>query len=364
MAQEKLSQIDFRIFFLITLIASIGFAMLYSAADGHMSPWAAKQILRFCVGMCMMLGVALVDLRIWMSLAYSIYAMALVLLIAVEVTGLIGMGAQRWVNLYVIQLQPSEIMKVALILALARYFHVCTVEEISRLKTLITPIILIVLPVLLVMRQPDLGTALILFISSMIVLFATGVRIWKFMVAGGGFMAAVPILWTFLHDYQKKRVLIFLNPESDPRGSGYHVTQSKIALGSGGWFGKGFMKGTQSQLNFLPEKQTDFIFTMLSEECGFFGGIILLSLYLLLLTYNLRVALRCHHHFGRLLAIGIQGALFLYIFINMAMVMGMLPVVGVPLPFVSYGGTALLTLLIGQGFIFSVSLFNKNRRGM
>lgn len=348
---------------LITAISSVGFAMLYSAADGSFSPWAYKQMIRFVVGFIIMLIVACTDIRVWMSLAYPIYTLSLILLIGVEVLGFVGMGAQRWINLYIIQIQPSELMKIALILAMARYFHLTSIAETSRVKNLIVPLLLILMPTVLVMRQPDLGTAMILMMSGAILLFVAGVRMWMFVSAGVAVLAAIPVFWTMLHDYQKKRVLIFLNPESDPMKSGYHVTQSKIALGSGGWFGQGFMDGTQSHLSFLPEKQTDFIFTMFSEEFGFVGGCFLISLFVMLLAYGFQVALSSRMHFARLVAIGINSTFFLYAFINMSMVMGLLPVVGVPLPLVSYGGTALLTLLMGQGLIFSSSLYNEARTG-
>ena len=348
---------------LVTIISSIGFAMLYSAADGSFSPWAYKQMIRFVVGFIIMLAIACTDIRIWMSLAYPFYALSLVLLIGVELMGFVGMGAQRWIDLYLIQLQPSELMKIALIMALARYFHLSSLEETRQVKYLIIPLILILFPTVLVMRQPDLGTAMILIMSGAIILFTAGVRIWKFLVLGGGALAAIPIFWSMLHEYQRKRVLIFLDPESDPMKSGYHVTQSKIALGSGGWFGKGYMNGSQSHLSFLPEKQTDFIFTMFSEEFGFIGGLILVALFVLLLIYGFQVAVSSRLHFARLIAIGINSTFFLYAFINMSMVMGMLPVVGVPLPFISYGGTALLTLLMGQGLLLSSSLYNDSRTG-
>lgn len=360
---QKLKKLNYGILLLICLIAGIGFAILYSAAEGQLMPWAGKQIIRFGVGMLLMISVACVDIRIWMSMAYPFYFLSFLLLIAVEALGFIGMGAQRWIDLYVIQLQPSELMKIALILALSRYFHMISYEETKKISRLLFPLGLILFPTLLMLRQPDLGTAMILILSGGILFFVTGVQIWKFLVAGGMVAAAIPILWSLLYEYQRKRILIFLNPESDPSNAGYHVTQSKIALGSGGWFGKGYMNGTQSHLNFLPEKQTDFIFTMLSEEFGFVGGVCLILLYVFLLMYGFVIAFKARNHFGRLVAIGITSILFLYAFINMSMVMGMLPVVGVPLPLVSYGGTALLTLLMGQGLLLSVALYYDVRIG-
>lgn len=358
---STIKNINWKVIFLITLISSIGFVMLVSAANGSLMPWAGKQMIRFGVGMIVLFGVAMIDIRIWMSLAYPLYFIALLLLIGVELMGFIGMGAQRWIDLYVIQLQPSEVMKIALILALARYFHLSSLEETRRLSALIFPLVLTIVPTLLVMRQPDLGTALILLMSAAVIFFCAGVQVWKFMAVGASVLGAIPILWTFLHDYQKKRVLIFLDAESDPMKAGYHVTQSKIALGSGGWFGKGYGEGTQSHLSFLPEKQTDFIFTMFSEEFGFVGGLILIFLYILLITYGFKVALSNRLPFAQLVSIGLTSTFFLYVFINISMVMGMLPVVGVPLPLVSYGGTALLTLLLGQGLVFSAALYDKSK---
>lgn len=351
---EKLWQINWTLIFLTIAIASAGFAMLYSAANGSMDPWASRQMVRFCIGLALMITLALIDVRFWYRHAYLLYAVGVALLIAVELIGSTGMGAQRWIDLKFIQLQPSEIMKAALVLALARYFHGIALEEIGRPTLLIVPLLLMLLPAGLVLKQPDLGTAGILLMVGTAVLFASGVRLWKFATVGAIGLAAVPIAWQFLHAYQKQRILTFLNPETDPLGAGYHILQSKIALGSGGLFGKGFMLGTQSHLNFLPEKQTDFIFTMAAEEFGMVGGLVLLSLYAFLLAYGMAIALRARNQFGRLLAVGLTGNLFLYVFINIAMVMGLIPVVGVPLPLISYGGTAMLTVMGGLGLLMSV----------
>jgi rod shape determining protein RodA len=360
---ERLKNLNLAIILVILLIASVGFMMLYSAANASYSPWAYKQMVRFGVGFVIMVCVAITDVRVWLSLAYPMYLSSLILLIGVEAMGFIGMGAQRWIDLYVIQLQPSEVMKIALVLALARYFQACTLEEIGKIRTLVLPIMLILLPTLLVMRQPDLGTALILMMSGAVIFFVTGVKIWKFIVVGIVSLSTLPLLWNFLHEYQKKRILVFLDPESDPTKAGYHITQSKIAIGSGGFWGKGFLQGTQSHLNFLPEKQTDFIFTMFSEEFGLFGALLLITCYAILLTYGFIVSLRSRNHFGRLIAMGMTSIIFLYVFINTAMVMGLLPAKGVPLPLVSYGGTAMLTLLMGQGIIFSVAAYYDVRIG-
>lgn len=266
------------------------------------------------------------------------------------------MGAQRWIDLGAVNLQPSELMKVALVLALARYFHGSNIEEIGRPLFLLPPMLMVAAPTMLVLRQPDLGTAVMLVIGSGAIFFVAGVRIWKFAVLLVATLISAPISWQFLREYQKQRVLTFLNPESDPLGSGYHIIQSKIALGSGGLFGKGFMQGSQSHLSFLPEKQTDFIFTMLAEEFGLIGGLVLLGLYILILAYGFSIANCSRNHFGRLVSMGVTTTFFLYVFINIAMVMGLIPVVGVPLPLVSYGGTAMMTLLFGFGLLLSVHI--------
>jgi rod shape determining protein RodA len=251
-------------------------------------------------------------------------------------------------------------MKIALVLTLARYFHSLSLEEIGNPLYLVWPTLLVFVPAGLVFKQPDLGSAILLVLTGAAIFFLAGVRIWKFLVLGGGALAAIPVAWGFLRDYQKQRVLMFVNPESDPLGAGYHIIQSKIALGSGGLWGKGFLQGTQSHLQFLPEKQTDFIFTMLSEEWGFVGGLLLIGLYTLILLYGIGIALRSRNQFGRLMAMGVVVSFYVYAFINMAMVMGMLPVVGEPLPLVSYGGTAMMTLLISFGLLINVYVHRDN----
>lgn len=351
--RDKIWHINWSLMALITAIAGIGFLTLYSAAQGSLDPWAMKSMIRFAMGMTIMVAVALIDIRFWMRHAYSFYVVSMVLLVLVELKGTIGMGAQRWIDLGFIQLQPSEIMKIALILSLARYFHGATYQDVGRPTFLLPPLAMVLAPVGLVLRQPDLGTAMMLMMTSGAIFFMAGVRLWKFAVILASALAAIPVAWQFLHDYQKRRVLVFLNPDQDPLGSGYHITQSKIALGSGGVFGKGYMSGTQSRLNFLPEKQTDFIFTMFGEEWGMVGGLVLLGLYVLLVAYGYAIALRCRSQFGRLVSLGITTTFFLYFFINTAMVMGLVPVVGVPLPLISYGGTAMLSLLFGWGLVMS-----------
>lgn len=351
---QKLLQIRWLFVFAIVLVAGVGAGMLVSAANGSFQPWAVRHLVRFGVCAVLMLAIAVTDVRVWLRYAYWIYAGVLALLVAVEIAGSVGMGAQRWIDLGVINLQPSELMKTAVVLALARYFHGVDLEDIGRPLLLVVPLALVAAPTALVLKQPDLGTSLMLLAAGGAVFFAAGVRLWKFalvIAAAGGVM---PVLWGMLHDYQRQRVLTFLDPESDPLGSGYHIIQSKIALGSGGLLGKGYLQGTQSHLNFLPEKQTDFIFTMLAEEFGLVGGVGLMLLYLVVMAYGFAIALSSRNQFGRLLAVGLTTTFFLYVFINMAMVMGLIPVVGVPLPLISYGGTAMMALMIGFGLMLSV----------
>lgn len=351
---RKLGQVRWLFVLLLCIVGAVGGVMLYSAADGDLQPWAVRHVIRFAFALGLLLMIAITDIRIWMQYAYVLYAGALVLLVAVEIAGTIGMGAQRWIDLGIINVQPSELMKIALILSLARYFHRSSAEELRRPWKLIVPALLVAVPTVLVLKQPDLGTAVMLVAGGISLFFCAGVPIWIFAVGLAGGLAALPVGWEMLHDYQRQRVLTFLNPESDPLGSGYHILQSKIALGSGGLFGKGFLQGTQSQLNFLPEKQTDFIFTMFAEEFGLFGTTALLGVYALILAYCFGIAMTSRSQFGRLVAIGVTTTFFLYVFINIAMVMGLIPVVGVPLPLVSYGGTAVLSVMLGFGMLMSV----------
>ena len=360
---QKLWQVNWTLICFLFILVGVGCAMLYSAAGANWTPWAERQLTRFSVGILILLIIAVIDIRFWLRHAYTLYILVFGLLIAVEVMGIIGMGAKRWINLGFIQMQPSEIMKVVLVLALARYFHGRSIEDIGRPIFLIIPLIMVVAPVFLLLRQPDLGTAIMLTMTAGIIFFLAGVRTWHFGLVVGVIIASLPVGWTMLHGYQKMRILTFLNPENDPLGAGYHIMQSKIALGSGGVFGKGYLGGTQSHLNFLPEKQTDFIFTMLAEEFGIVGGLLLLIIYAIIIIYCFVIALRVHNQFGRLVALGITGNLFLYIFINIAMVMGLLPVVGIPLPLISYGGTAMLSILIGFGFIICANVHRDVRIG-
>ena len=351
---QKIASINWGLVLLLSVTASFGLLVLYSLAGGATDTWVMKQSIRFALGFSATIIIALIDIRIWLNLAYVGYGVALVLLVAVDAVGFTSMGAQRWIDIGVISLQPSELMKVALVLALARYFHEHTLEEAQRIRWLMVPAAMVLAPAALVLVQPDLGTAALLLLAGATLCFLAGVRLWIFGLLFALAAASVPFGWQFLHDYQKDRIFTFLDPERDPLGAGYHILQSKIALGAGGIFGRGFREGTQSHLSFLPEMQTDFIFTTLAEEFGMVGGLSLLGLYCCILAYCMAIALRSRNHFGRLVAMGIGTTFFCYVFINIAMVTGLLPVVGVPLPLISYGGTAMVTLLAGFGLVISV----------
>jgi rod shape determining protein RodA len=354
---QKLEQLNWLLISLIIILAFTGFLMLYSAGGGSFYPWLIRQLAFFCIFFPLMIFIALTDIKIWFKLAYFAYAVALILVIIVDIMGHNAMGATRWFRLGSLTIQPSEIMKLCTVFALARYFYGIDAEEIGRIKFLIIPLLFIAVPAFFIFHQPDLGTATILLMVGVSVLFLAGVKVWKFVSVGIAALCAVPLIWSFLlYDYQKNRVLNFLDPNQDPLGSGYNIIQSKIAIGSGGFFGKGYLKGTQGQLNFLPEKQTDFIFTMLSEELGFLGGAFTIAIYCSIIAICINIATKTQHQFGRLLVMGITNIFFVHMFINMGMVMGLIPVVGAPLPFVSYGGTIMATMMIGFGLILNIDL--------
>jgi len=360
---RKLLHINWALAVLLTAIASVGFLMLYSVADGNIERWAEPQMERFGFGMVLMLAIGMVPIWFWRNMAGLAYGISLLLLIAVEIVGDIGMGAQRWLDLGVMRLQPSELMKIAMVMMLAAYYDWLDVKKISRPFWVLVPVFLILLPTFLVLRQPDLGTSLMLVGSGAAVMLVAGVH-WAYFASviamGVGAVAAVFLSrgteWQVLHDYQYRRIDTFLDPGSDPLGAGYHISQAKIALGSGGWAGKGFMQGTQSRLNFLPEKHTDFIFNTLTEEFGFVGGISLLTLYALVIVFCIATAIQTKDRFAALVTLGIAATFFLYFGVNMAMVMGLAPVVGSPLPLVSYGGSAMLVLMIGFGLVQSANV--------
>jgi rod shape determining protein RodA len=353
---EKILEVKWGLVAFIAAIACIGLAMQYSVAGGHIYPWAAPQAARFVVGLAILVAVALVDMRVWMSVAYPAYIVAFVLLVVVQVAGHVGLGADRWIEIGPLQLQPSEFMKIALVLALARYLHGLSVEDVSKPKRLLVPLAMILAPAILVLKQPNLGTATILLADGFSLLFLAGLSWWWIAPTFAGVVGSVPIAWHFMHDYQKRRVLTFLDPQSDALGAGWNISQAEIAMGSGGLAGKGFVQGTQSRLNFLPEKETDFIFTSLGEEFGFVGCVVLLVLFAVVIGYGVRIAMASRSQFGRLLAMGVTLNFFFYIMINAAMVTGMIPVVGIPMPLISYGGTAMLTVMFGFGLLMSVHI--------
>lgn len=355
---QRLGQLNWLLIFLVLTLAFIGFLMLYSAGGGNSRPWMLRQLMFFCVFFAVMIFIAVTDIKIWFKLAYLAYGTALLMIIIVNITGHNAMGATRWFRIGSITVQPSEIMKVCTVFALARYFYSIEVEEIAQIKFLIAPIAMILVPAFFIFSQPDLGTATILVMVGVSILFLAGVKLWKFISVGVATLIAIPFAWHFLlYDYQKQRVLTFLDPYSDPLGSGYNIIQSEIAIGSGGFLGKGYLSGTQGQLNFLPEKQTDFIFTMLSEELGFIGSVATIAIYGAIAFIGIKIATKTKHQYGRLLVMGVINTFFIHMFINIAMVMGLIPVVGAPLPFVSYGGTIMASMMIGFGLVLNVDLY-------
>ena len=351
---SKIMQIDWVFVGLLVALAGIGILILYSADGMKWDPWAYRQMIVFSACVVLMLGLALLDLRVWLMLCYPAYGVSLLLLVAVAVHGSISHGARRWLDIGPIQFQPSEYMKLAIVLALAKFYHECSAKEASFSWKLLIPAAMIGAPVLLVLKQPDLGTAVMISLTGLAVMVLAGLN-WK-VIAGGAaaVVLAVPLALPHLHGYQQKRIQTFFNPESDPSGDGYHILQSKIAMGSGGLLGKGLGLGSQSQLNFLPEKHTDFIMAAVCEELGFAGGFVCFALYALLIFMALRMAATSHSHFGRLAAAGVTATFALYVLINGAMVMGLFPVVGVPMPLLSYGGSAMMMVMTGFGLVLGV----------
>ena len=357
---RKVLFINWGLIVLIIGAAFSGFVMLISVAGGSLDPWASAQIQRFSIGLLAMFIIAMTPIWIWRNVSVPIYIVALLLLLLVEFLGSTGMGAQRWINLGFINLQPSEVAKVALVMLMAAYYDWLPTDKVSKPLWVLVPVIFISLPVLLVLQQPDLGTSILLLISGVIMMFLAGVH-WVYfgtvIALTSGFVVALfksrGTEWQLLQDYQFLRIDTFLDPDKDPLGAGYHITQSKIALGSGGWTGRGFMEGTQSRLNFLPEKHTDFIFTTIAEEFGFIGTISILAIYVGIIIFCLHSALKHKERFSSLLSLGLTVTFFLFFAVNMSMVMGLAPVVGVPLPLISYGGSAMLVLMGAFGLIQS-----------
>ncbi len=357
---SKILHLNWPIAVLLAAVSGVGFLMLYSVAGGTFTPWAEPQMKRFALGMALMIAVGMVPIWLWRNLAGVAYVGTVVLLIAVELFGAVGMGAQRWIELGSFRLQPSELMKITLVMMLAAYYDWLPAKKTSRPVWVLIPLLMILVPTALVLTQPDLGTAILLMAAGGGLMFLAGVH-WAYFAivatTGIGLITAVfqsrGTAWQLLKDYQFRRIDTFIDPSTDPLGAGYHITQSKIALGSGGWTGRGYMQGTQSRLNFLPEKHTDFIFTTLAEEFGFVGGLSLLGLYALIILFCIAAALINKDRFSSLLTLGIALNFFLFFAVNMSMVMGLAPVVGVPLPLVSYGGSAMLVLLLAFGLVQS-----------
>ena len=349
-----IQRIPWKLIALLSAITGFGLLVLYSAAGGSMTPWARNQGVRFLVFLVGMLILGRIKLRFFEDFAYLGYLAVVALLFAVELLGFVGGGSQRWINLGFINLQPSELMKVTIVLALARFYAQLPPGSTRTITALWPALVMIGLPAGLVMLQPDLGTALAICASGAIVMFVSGLPLWWFGSAAIAGAAALPVLFSMLHDYQQKRVLIFLDPESDPLGAGYHISQSKIAIGSGGISGKGFLNGSQSHLDYLPEGHTDFIFATMAEEWGLIGGVALLIAFFLLLRWSTRVAIHARTRFGQLVATGLTMTIFFYIAINLMMVMGLAPVVGIPLPLFSYGGSSMLTIMTCVGIILAI----------
>jgi rod shape determining protein RodA len=365
----KLWQVNWLYVLLLCGLAGVGYVALYSAAGGSTEPYASRHLLRFAACVGLMLAIALIDIRVLAKLSWPAYIVSLALLVVVARYGHFGKGAQRWIEVGGLQIQPSEVMKLALVMALASWFHRASWERIGNPLFLIPPVIAVLVPVGLILKQPNLGTAVIVAAVGAAVFFAAGVRWWKFLLVALPVPLLAPLVYAHLHDYQRARIETFLHPEMDPLGAGYNIIQSKIALGSGGMWGQGFLQGTQGHLDFLPEKQTDFIFTMIGEEFGLVGGLVVMALLGLIVLGAMAIALRCRHQYGRLLALGIAMNFFMYVFVNVAMVMGVIPVGGVPLPLVSHGGSAMFTVMIGFGLLMSVHVhrdaeFGQEREGV
>jgi rod shape determining protein RodA len=355
---HKLTKLPFFLLFIIFIISSFGVAVLYSVSGGGEHNWAYKQIINFCVFLPIAIFIAIINIKIFFKFSYIFYFVALILLIMVDfnIFSVVAKGANRWINLGVIKLQPSELIKPTLVIVIARYCHQLHAGEINKTSAILPLLLLIIIPAGLVIKQPDLGTGIIILLISLVMLFVAGVALWKFIALGITVIGSLPILWNLLHDYQKRRILVFFNPDMDPLGSGYNIIQSKIAVGSGGFWGKGFMQGTQSHLDFLPEYQTDFIFSSLAEEVGFFGSASLIVLYSVVILLFLTIAFNCKTIFAKLVVVGISTIFFSHVFINISMVLGLLPAVGVPLPLISYGGTMMGATLIGVGFVMSAHI--------
>ncbi len=353
---QKLKNLNYLLIFLLILLSFIGAAGLYSAADGSYQPWASRHLIRFYVFLLMAIVISIIDIKLIYKYCYLLFITSLLLLISVEVIGVLGKGATRWIKIFGLSIQPSELVKITIILALAKFYNDIKFENIKKIIYLFFPFLILIIPFIFVVIQPDLGTSLSIIMLGIFILFFVGIRLWKFIFGFIATIVSIPILLQFIKPYQKNRIISFLNPESDPLGQGYQLIQSKIALGSGGATGKGFLQGTQSYLEYLPEKQTDFIFTLIGEEFGFLGTIFIIFLFILLIAVCYFISIKCFHSFGKILALGVASNIFIYVFMNVAMVSGLMPVVGIPLPLISYGGSVMLSIMISMGLILNVDL--------
>ncbi|HUG46748.1 MAG TPA: rod shape-determining protein RodA [Sphingomicrobium sp.] len=360
---QPLAKLPWRLLFIVAAIAAMGLATLYSAAGGSPRPWALRQGIVLLVFLCIALAMSGIKESSIKSAAFPLYAAVLLMLILVEMLGFVGKGAQRWLDVGPVRLQPSEFMKPIVVLVLARFYALLPPADTRRWRAIWPAALLLGAPVLLVMMQPDLGTALIILFIGATMMFVAGLPWWLFAGAAGVVAIAAPTAYAFMHDYQRRRVLIFLDPESDPLGSGYHLSQSKIAIGSGGLFGKGYLQGSQSHLDYLPEGHTDFVFSAMVEEWGFLGGLILILAFGMVIRWGMQVSMRARTRFSQLAAAGLTSAIFFYVAINLMMVMGLAPVVGVPLPLVSYGGSAVMTIMLSLGLLMALERQNRTASG-
>ena len=360
---EQLKQLPWKLLFLVIAIGAFGLTVLYSAAGGSLKPWAESQGARFVVFLLAAIAISRVREEVWARTAFPAYAVLVVLLAAVELVGKVSGGSQRWIDLGIIRLQPSEFMKPVIVLALARFYALLPAATLRSLNAVWPALVLIGVPAALVLLQPDLGTALMIVAGGMVVMFLAGLPLRLFVGGALALAAAAPIAFSMMHDYQRNRVLIFLDPESDPLGTGYHISQSKIAIGSGGIFGKGFLNGTQSHLDYLPEGHTDFVFATMAEEWGMAGGVFVIAGFIILVRWGVRVGVRAESRFARLAAAGLATTIFFYVAINLMMVMGLAPVVGIPLPLVSFGGSAMMTVMLCIGILMSLDRQPRKRGG-
>ncbi len=356
---QKLRSLDYIMLLTILIIGIISSFAMYSTDGGELRYHSESHIIRFVVFFTMMIFISFINIKTWHTLGYLFYVIVLGLLIWASLFGITAQGSQRWINLYFINLQPSELMKIAIIICFAKYYHRVQIAHVNRIRNIIIPILILIVPISLVISQPDLGTSILIALSGIIVLWLAGVNIKYFFYSSLVFIISAPFVISFLKPYQKLRILTFFDPDKDPLGAGYQIIQSKIAVGSGGLTGKGFLKGTQGYLEFLPEKHTDFIFTLFSEEFGFIGSILLLTLYAILIFRILRIGSLSRNFFGKFFCFGFGSAIFVYITVNMSMVLGLLPIVGSPLPIMSYGGSSMLATMIGLGIVMSTKIYNR-----